>query len=165
VLALLGNVVWRVVTYQIDQLHMAAAVYRDAKFNRLDEIRRRFSGEVFMTNINPVTVGFFAGEAGHGVCELASLPEAGDIDPSRCHVSYMQQQEHYRTVRPRYFFFFREEMFPGFAECLPSALMPMQHRGGDDCVTQMENRLSSRFRKAYENALFQVFDLAVPKPG
>jgi hypothetical protein len=161
VLGLLGNVVWRVVTYQLGQFHIAAAAYREAKFNTLDEIRRRFSGEVFMTNINPVTVGFFAGEAGHGVCELASLPEADDIDPSRCHVSYVRQQEYYRTVRPRYFFFFRE-LFPGFAECLPSALMPMQHRGGDDCVRQMEDRLSARFEKSYENGLFQVFDLAAP---
>ena len=164
VLGLLGNVVWRVVTYQMGQFHTASAVYREAKFNQLDEIRRRFSGEIFMTNINPVTVGFFAGEAGHGVCELPSLPEVGDIDPSRCHVSYVRQQEYYRAVRPRYFFFFRE-LFPGFAECLPSALMPMQHRGGDDCVKQLEDRLSARFAKAYENALFQVFDLAVSKPG
>ena len=66
VLGLLGNMVWRVVTYQLGQFHIAAAAYREAKFNTLDEIRRRFSGEVFMTNINPVTVGFFAGEAGHG---------------------------------------------------------------------------------------------------
>ncbi len=136
VLGLLGNVVWQAVT----------------------------CGDVFMTNINPVTVGFFAGEAGHGVCELASLPEAGDIDPSQCHVSYMRQQEYYTSVRPRYFFFFRE-LFPGFAECLPSALMPMQHRGGDDCVRQMEDRLSARFEKAYENGLFQVFDLAAPTRG
>ena len=164
VLGLLGNVVWLAVKYQIGELRVAAAVYRESKFTKLDEIRRRFSGDVFMTNINPVTVGFFAGEAGHGVCELASLPDVGDIDPSRCHVSYMRQQEYYRTVRPRYFFFFRE-LFPGFAECLPSALMPMQQRGGDDCVKQMEDRLSSRFAKAYENALFQVFDLTIPKPG
>jgi hypothetical protein len=164
VLGFLGNVVWRTVSYQLDQFHIAAAAYREAKFKTLDEIRRRFKGEIFMTNINPVTVGFFAGEAGHGVCELASLPEAGDIDPSRCHVSYVRQQEHYRAIRPRYFFFFRE-LFPGFAECLPSALMPMQHRGGDDCVRQLENRLSARFEKVYENGLFRVFDLAVPARG
>jgi hypothetical protein len=161
VLALLGNVVWRVVAYQIGQVHIAAGVYREAKFNTLDEIRGRFSGEVFMTNINPVTVGFFAGEAGHGVCELASLPEAGDIDPSQCHVSYMRQPEYYQTVRPRYFFFFRE-LFPGFAKCLPSALLPMQQRGGDDCVKNMEARLSARFQKLSQNSLFQVFDLGVP---
>ena len=164
VLGLLGNVVWRVVTYQIGESRIAAAVYREAKFYKLDEIRRRFSGEVFMTNINPVTVGFFAGEAGHGVCEMPSLPETGDIDPGRCHVSYVRQQEYHRSVRPRYFFFFRE-LFPGFAECLPSDLMPMQHRGGDDCVRRMEDRLTARFEKVYENALFLVFDLAASTRG
>jgi hypothetical protein len=165
VLGLLGNVLWRAATYQLGQFHSAAAVYREAKFNRLDEIRKRFRGEVFMTNINPVAVGFFAEEAGHGVCELASLPETGDIDPGRCHVSYMRQHEYYRSVRPRYFFFFREELFPGFAECFPTAMMPLQHRGGDDCVRQMEDRLSARFEKTYEDALFQVFDLAVSRRG
>ena len=159
VLGLLGNVVWRVVTYQVDQFHIAAAVYREAKFNKLDEIRRRFSGEVFMTNINPVPVGFFAGEAGHGACELASLPEAGDIDPSQCHVSYMRQQEYYRTVRPRYFFFFHE-MFPGFSQCLPSAYYPMLQKGGDRCFEAMQERLAAGFHRVTDTGLFEVYDLA-----
>ena len=159
VLGLLGNVVWRVVTYQLGQFHIAAAVYREAKFYKLDEIRQRFSGEVFMTNINPVLVGFFAGEAGHGACELASLPEAGDIDPSRCHVSYVRQQEYYRAVRPRYFFFFRE-LFPGFSECLPSAYFPMLQKGGDKCFEAMQERLAARFQRVVDTGLFEVYDLA-----
>jgi hypothetical protein len=159
VLALLGNVVWRAATYQLREFHSAAAVYREAKSNRLDEIRRRFSREVFMTNINPVPVGFFAGEAGHGACELASLPESGDIDPSRCHVLYVRQQEHYRTVRPRYFFFFRE-MFPGFSECLPSSYYPMLQKGGDRCFETMQERLATRFQRVADTGLFEVYDLA-----
>ena len=112
-----------------------------------------------MTNINPVAVGFFAEEAGHGVCELASLPEAGDIDPGGCHVSYMRQQEYYRTVRPRYFFFFRE-LFPGFSQCLPSAYYPMLERGGDRCFEAMQERLAARFERVTDTGLFEVYDLA-----
>ena len=159
VLGLLGNVVWRAVTYQLGQFHIAVAVYREATFNKLDEIRRRFSGEVFMTNINPVPVGFFAGEAGHGACELASLPEDGDIDPSQCHVSYVRQEEYYRTVRPRYFFFFRE-LFPGFSQCLPSMYYPMLQKGGDRCFEAMQERLAARFPRVTDTGLFEVYDLA-----
>ena len=159
VLGLLGNVVWRAVTYQMGQFHTAVAIYREATFNKLDEIRRRFSGEVFMTNINPVPVGFFAGEAGHGACELASLPEAGDIDPSQCHVSYVRQEEYYRTVRPRYFFFFRE-LFPGFSQCLPSMYYPMLQKGGDRCFEAMQERLATRFQRVTDTGLFEVYDLA-----
>ena len=160
VLGLLGNVVWRAMTYQLGQFHVAAAVYREASFYKLDEIRRRFSGDVFMTNINPVPVGFFAGEAGHGACELASLPEAGDIDPSQCHVSYVRQQEHYRTVRPRYFFFFRE-LFPGFSQCLPtSAYYPMLQKGGHGCFDAMQERLTARFPRVTDTGLFAVYDLS-----
>jgi hypothetical protein len=159
VLGLLGNVLWRVGTYQLGQFHIAAAIYREATFNKLDQIRLRFSGKVFMTNINPVPVGFFAGEAGHGVCELASLPEAGGIDPSQCRVSYMREREHYRTVRPRYFFFFRQ-LFPGFSQCLPSEYYPMLQKGGDRCFEAMRERLAARFLRVTDTGLFEVYDLA-----
>jgi len=161
VLGLFGWVVWRLADYQAREFSIAASVYSEAKSNKLRWIRRHYAGEVFMTNINPVTVGFFAREAGHGACELASLPEAGDIDPSRCHVSYMQDLDHYRRVRPRYFFFFRE-MFPGFSQCLPSGYYPMLDKGGDACFTTMQRRLAARFARITDTGLFEVYDLTKP---
>jgi len=160
VLGLLGQVVWRLVKVQIGDFRTAVASYREAKFYKLEEIRRSFSGEVFMTNINPVVIGFFAKEAGHGVCELSSLPEAGDIDPGKCRVSYMRQHEYYRTVRPRYFFFFRE-LFPGFSRCQPSTYNPTLGDGEDTCYEAMQKRLADRFRRVTDMGYFKVYDLAV----
>ena len=159
VLALLGTAVWQLLTAQIGQFRMAVAGYRDAQLYKLEEIRRSFSGEVFMTNINPVAVGFFAKEAGHGVCELTSLPEAGDIDPGQCRVSYMRQHEYYRTVRPRYFFFFRT-LFPGFSRCQPATRNTALGEGGETCYEAMHKRLANRFHRIANVGLFEVYDLA-----
>lgn len=134
------------------------------KYAKLEDIARHFRGEVYMTNINPVTVGFFAEEIGHGVCGAPSLPESGDIDVTKCHSLYARRQDHYRGVRPKYFFFFPRDLFPGFAECLPSDLLPALQRGGDECVSIMRKRLTERFRKVYVNDLFEVFDLHSAKP-
>lgn len=155
--ALLATSIWRAVSYQADQFRSSLAVFKEAKYNKLSDIRE-FGREVFMTNINPVTVGFFVGEAGFGVCELSALPEAGDIDASQCRVSYVRQRERYETVRPRYFFFFRE-LFPGFLRCLPSAYYPLTNQGGDKCFETMQQRLAERFYRVADTGLYEVYDL------
>src|SRR6185503_5310662 len=119
----------------------------------LEDIRQHFAGQIYMTNINPVTVGFFAREAGHGACEPSSLPETGGVDVSQYHVSYVRRQDYYRHTLPRYFFFFRD-LFPGFSECLPSAAAPQLDRGGDACLNLMHERLAGQFTKVYDNDLF-----------
>jgi len=92
-----------------------------------------------------------------------ALPDTGDVDPSRCHSSYVRRHDYYRTIRPRYFFFFDSpDLFPGFSDCLPSGYLPGQERGGDACLRAMHSRLSARFKKVFQNRLFSVFDLDVP---
>ena len=137
----------------------AARDFRTFESRSLEEIRHRFAGHVYMTNINPVLVGFFAGEAGHGVCEPSSVPEGGGVDPERCRVANARQQAELSQARPRYFFFFRG-LFPGFSECLPSEGLPLLGRGGDSCLELMQDRLSARYERVYRSRLFDVFDLS-----
>jgi hypothetical protein len=156
--ALLAASIWQAVRDQAGEFRYARDVYKAAKYNKLPDIRQ-FGREVFMTNINPVTVGFFVAEAGFGVCELAALPEAGDIDASQCRVSYMLRHEHYQSVRPRYFFFFRE-LFPGFLRCLPSSYYALTNQGGDKCFETMQQRLAERFHRVADMGIYEVYDLA-----
>jgi hypothetical protein len=157
VLALLVGVVVQLGKARLGEIRPTLRDFSRPKFYKLDEIHQQFGGEVFMTNVNPVPVGFFAREAGYGVCELDSLPEAGDIAPSQCRVSYMRDRAYYDNVRPRYFFFFRG-MFPGFSQCLPPGFFPMLDRG-DDCFETMQKRLERRFHRAADTGLFEVYDL------
>jgi hypothetical protein len=151
-----------VIRWDIKQWRQALSAFQTFRNAQLNDIRADFAGQVFMTNINPVIVGFFAQTAGHGVCELASLPVTGDIDVSKCHVSYMRRREHYAHVRPRYFIFTRQLM-PGFSECLPSNITPFLQRGGDDCLNSIHDRLLERFQRVYINDVFEVFDLHMAK--
>jgi len=162
VIVLTGLGLRLVIRWDIRELREALSEFRTFRSAELSDIRTDFAGQVFMTNINPVTVGFFAQAAGHGVCGLASLPEAGDVDVSTCHVSYMRRREHYAHLRPRYFFF-SHYLMPGFSDCLPSEMLPLLERGGDDCMDLMHDRLSERFQRIYINDLFEVFDLHAAK--
>jgi hypothetical protein len=155
---LAGAAGWRAVQFGMYRLLDAETEYRQFRYAAMEDLRRLFSGQVYMTNINPVAVGFFVREAGYGVCELASLPPDGDVDATKCHVAYMKRRDHYQNIRPRYFFFFKA-LFPGFAECLPSKILPSLGRGGDACIDLMQQRLANRFAKVHENDLFTVFDL------
>lgn len=151
--------VQKVVAANARELRQLIAVSREFKYVRLGDIRH-FSGHLFMTNINTPAVGFFVQEAGYGVCGPDSLSEGGDVDPDKCRVSFMRRHEQHAGLRPRYFFFFSSpDLFPGFADCLPSGALLAQRRGGDDCATLMYRRLSERFRKVFDNGLFEVFDL------
>jgi hypothetical protein len=143
-----------------NRVGLAPAPFQHAK---LQEIHQYFRGHTFMTNINAIVVGFFAEEAGRGVCGPASLPDKGDIDPAQCHSFYVRLQDRSTRMRPEYFFFFPRDLFPGFSDCLPSAVYPTLQRGGDDCIALTQKRLSNRFDKIYDNGLFEVFDLQSPR--
>jgi hypothetical protein len=134
----------------------------------LGEIRDRFHGHSYMTNISTTTVGFLVREAGFGVCNLEAVLERSDIDPAGCDSVYMRRRDHHTRMRPRYFFLFRApELFPGFSDCLPSGFLPGQERGGDTCLATLERRLSARFAKVMDSQLVSVFDLHAPRaaPG
>jgi hypothetical protein len=128
---------------------------------------QQFAGELYMTNINTPTVGFFTQEAGFGICGLESIGAQGKIDTSQCKVAFMRQHDYYAQQTPRYMFFFRSpEFFPGFADCLPSETLFASERAGEHCLDVMHQRLTEQFPKIYENALFEVFELTHPlEPG
>jgi hypothetical protein len=126
----------------------------------LGDIRERFAGSLYMTNISAVTVGFLVQEAGWGVCSLAAVPADGDIRPEACDSFNIRRPERYADVRPRYFFFFwSPDLFPGYSDCLPSGYFPSDERGGDACIATLYRRLTGRFEKVFENQLVIVFDL------
>jgi hypothetical protein len=160
---LIGLTAYVVVRAQLQGLSAVAHEYREYRYVDLGDLRDRFIGASFMTNVNPVTVGFLTGTAGHGVCGPQSVAASGAIDLSGCHSLYARRRDHYLARVPRYFFFFHSaDLFPGFADCLPSGYLPGQDRGGDTCLGTMRQRLASRFDNVYENRLFTAFDLAAP---
>jgi hypothetical protein len=130
------------------------------RYRALGEVGDRFAGNVFMTNISALTVGFLMKETGWAVCGLDAIPEHGDLNPLACHSANMRRPEQYLGLRPRYFlFFWSPDLFPGFSDCLPSGYFPGAERGGDSCIAKLYRRLSSRFEPVYENKLVIVFDL------
>jgi hypothetical protein len=144
----------------VNSVKAVIAATAENRYRLLSELRNRFAGQTFMTNINVTTVGFLLQERGWGVCGPQSVSETGRIDPIGCHSSYVRRPQNVLPSSPRYFFFFWSgELFPGFSDCLPSAYFPGDQRGGDSCIADLYNRLSSRFRPIYENKLVIVFDL------
>jgi hypothetical protein len=138
--------------------------HRQLRYRHLTDIEQ-FAGQLFMTNINIPTVGFFVKEAGFGVCGLDSLLEDGNVDPARCKVSFMRRLDYWRAQQPQYFFFFfTPDLFPGFADCLPSTTLISQARLGDTCVSMMRDRLSSQYTLVLANPIFEVYNLTEPLP-
>jgi hypothetical protein len=135
------------------------STYRTSDIGQLSELRS-FAGSVYMTNINVPLLGHYLEYPGFGVCGPDSVSETGALDPSRCRVSFVRRQEHWRGRAPRYFVFFREgSFFPGFADCIPEGLVPGQERLGKSCVQLFEAKLRRHFPVVAENRLFSVFAL------
>jgi hypothetical protein len=144
----------------INSVKAVIAATAENRYRLLSELRNRFAGQTFMTNINVTTVGFLLQERGWGVCGPQSVPETGRLDPMGCHSSYVRRPQNVLASDPRYFiFFWSVDLFPGFSDCLPSAYFPGDERGGDSCIAELYKRLSGRFRPIYENKLVIVFDL------
>jgi hypothetical protein len=157
---LLFLVVYITAVTQANELRTIISETSTYRYRALGEIRDRFAGNVFMTNISGLTVGFLLKETGWAVCGLDAVPEQGDVNPLACHSANMRRREQYEGRRPRYFlFFWSADLFPGFSDCLPSDYFPGEERGGDTCIGQLYRRLSNRFEMVYENKLVKVFDL------
>jgi len=140
------------------ELHQLVSDFYQHK-NRFLADAQRFDGEVFMTNINTPPVAFFVRERGHGVCGPESIEDGGVIDVGSCKVAFMRTAPSDPANRPRYFFlFWSRELFPGFADCLPSGALIGQERG-EDCISLMRARLSVNFERVFKNELFEVYDL------
>lgn len=155
----------QVASVHVEKFAGVIPAYRQNRYARLEDLRRYFAGQLTMTNINAVTVGFLTQEAGFGVCGPEAVPDRGSIDPQKCYVAFMRRHDHYAKVRPRYFvFFWSRDLFPGFADCLPSGILLGQERGGDSCVAVMHRRLSERFQRVFDNGVFEVFDLHAESP-
>jgi hypothetical protein len=151
------------VKVQAAGLKDVVAAARTDRYRALGDLRERFAGSVFMTNVSVTTVGFVLQERGWGVCGLAAVPESGAVDPRGCHSSYMRRAQPELTGRPRYFvFFWSPDLFPGFSDCLPSGYFPGEERGGNSCIATLYQRLSNRYEAVYRNALAIVFDLQAP---
>lgn len=125
---------------------------------------QQFAGELFVTNINVPTVGFFTDSPGYGVCGPETITADGDIDRSKCKVAFMRRTDVYDRQPARYFFFFwSPELFPGFADDLPTATLMSGERGGDARIQQMRERLDTHYELAHQNRLFRVYDLGSRK--
>ena len=147
------------------ELHQVVASFREYRYTDLEQLRG-FAGHLYMTNINTPTVGFFTKEAGFGACDLRSLPDSGGIDTSTCKVADVKRYSALLAQRPRYFFLFHtSDLFPGFADCLPTGTLLGVERGGNACIDFMRLRLSSQFPRVYENRLFEVYDLLPIRRG
>ncbi|MDX2099758.1 MAG: hypothetical protein SFW36_18420, partial [Leptolyngbyaceae cyanobacterium bins.59] len=119
---------------------------------------KQFPTELYMTNINTPTVGFFTKAPGYGVCGLETISEQGNVNQSECQVAFMRQYRKYNQILPRYFFFVNG-FYPGFADCLPPGALVGQVRGGNECIAAMQDRLTKNFTRIFENKLIQVYDL------
>jgi len=147
------------------ELAQVRSEHRQLRYRFLTDLEE-FRGQLFLTNINVPTVGFFIQEAGYGVCGLQSVPEFADADASQCKVSFMRRQEYWLSQQPKYFFFFTtSDLFPGFADCLPSTTLVGQARGGDTCVSLMRQRLATRYPLVHSNPLFETYDLTEILPA
>jgi hypothetical protein len=121
---------------------------------------KKFAGELYITNINTPTVGFFTDSPGYGVCGPDTVTASGGIDRSRCKVAFMRRFDVYDAQQPRYFFYFWSgDLFPGFADVLPSDTLIGGDRAGDSLIKLLQDRLDHHFTRVYENHLFKVYDL------
>jgi hypothetical protein len=142
-------------TASLQELENVYSVYRSNWNASLDELNR-FSGNLYMTNINVPVVGFLTRSPGYGVCDQDSISAQGTLNLNDCKVAFNRRNNLYATQRPKYFFFFtRPEFFPGFADCLPDT----QLSEGGECVPFMRRRLASNFDRVFKNETFEVYDL------
>jgi hypothetical protein len=131
-------------------------------YDQISEIDR-FSGQLFMTNINVPTVALFTKFVGFGVCSPESIKKDGGIALSECKIAMTRRYDYWSSMRPRYFFYFEDSrLFPGFADCLPTNSFVGQDRREASCMQDLLDRLSSQYKLIMKNDLIKVFDLSLP---
>ena len=122
---------------------------------------RRFSGDLFMTNINVPTVGFLTAAPGFGVCGPDSVKQNGQLNLAECKTAFVRRYGYWSAQRPHYFFYFtKPALFPGFADCMPVGLLIGSTRAGNECVQDLRTRLESHYPLVMKNSVVSVFDLS-----
>lgn len=145
--------------FEKDQVRYTLGRWREDPYADLLDLKD-FANELYITNINTPAVGFFTNSPGYGVCGPETISADGRIDRSKCKISFMRRTGVYERQEPRYFFFFwAKEMFPGFADLLPSDALIGEERGGDVLIKRMQDRLDEHFTLVHQNRLFRVYDL------
>ena len=125
---------------------------------------RRFGGEFFMTNINVPTVGLLTAAPGFGVCSPGSVGRSFELDLHQCKTAFVRRYSFWSHQRPRYFYYFAlPELFPGFADCMPTGLLSGSNRGGNQCMQDLKDRLTNQYALVMKNDVVSVFDLSQAK--
>jgi len=104
-------------------------------------VAEHLRGEVVMTNVDPIVVGFFTRESAYGGCHRESLARNG-ADPRRCFVRSFRTNERAGFPVPRAFVWYAF----GQAFCR-----------GDDCVTRAE--IAEKYPTLFSTTRMAVFDL------
>lgn len=121
---------------------------------------QQYKGQLFMTNINVPSIGYFAESPGYGVCGRDSIRLNGELERVDCKVAQMRRQEYWSAQRPEYFFYFKQgRVFPGFATCWPRDAFIGIARGGAGCNEELGERLAAQYKAVASNVLFDVYDL------
>jgi hypothetical protein len=109
-------------------------------------IADHLSGEVVMTNVDPILVGFFTREAAYGGCHRRSLL-SGTIDVKACFVRSFRLNKSAGLPVPRAFVWYVR----GQSFCANAA----------ECISREE--IAKRYATLFENGLLAVFDLTAVK--
>jgi hypothetical protein len=113
----------------------------------LPVLGRELRGQVVMTNVYPITVGFFTRAAVLGGCGPDSLDAAGRPEPARCHAVFVKGFGRGAPVVPTHYVLFRR-----FRTFTPS---PCE----ESCLHGLEARLEATHRRVLDAGLFVVFAL------
>ena len=126
---------------------------------------KEYKGQLFMTNINVPTIGYFAESPGYGVCARDAVGTDGTLNVKECKIQQMRRTEYWLSQRPAHFVYFKQaRVFPGFATCWPKGAYLGVLRGGSGCNEELGERLDANFRMIASNDLFDVYDLG-PTPA
>jgi hypothetical protein len=99
-------------------------------------------GQVVMTNVDPIVVGFFTRESAYGGCHRSSLPP-GAIEPQNCFVRSFKLNPVAGLPVPRAFVWY------GFGQAFCRA---------QECISREE--IARRYPTFFESKRLAVFDLA-----
>ena len=113
----------------------------------LPVLERELRGQVVMTNVYPVTVGFFTRAAVLGGCGPDALDAAGRPEPARCHAVFLKGFGRGARAVPTRYVLFRK-----FRTFTPS---PCE----ESCLGGLEARLAATHHRVLDAGLFAVFEL------
>lgn len=137
-----------VVSSQVDAAKAALrAQLGPHPYAALPVLGRELRGQVVMTNVYPITVGFFTRAAVLGGCGPDALDAAGRPEPARCHAVFVKGFGRGARVVPTHYVLFRK-----FRTFTPSPCK-------ESCLDELEARLAATHRRVLDTGLFAVFAL------